>query len=281
MSGHLFLRRTVLAADAGSVLGVRLLVSAVAVVALSMTSPAPGLIIDVFDTYQSVRLGAQNTVTGSMLGGARNMQVAGTADASALVSNGELLFSQSATGQAEVVAGYYGTTGLGHIDLTGGGADTAFKIRVNGSALSGILVVSVSSDYAPINTNSRLLVPVLPTGSPVDYLLPYANFYKPPGFSGPADFASVQRVSFYFQTVAQSAPGWISIDSFSTVPEPCSALLFSLLPVGVCQARLARLMRRSTWLAGDKGCVTHPRRGEDGGTMMKDERVAPARPIVA
>lgn len=218
---------------------------------IALVGAMPGLarggqIITTFETYQAVGvsgtpLGArsafQNLVDPGSLGGYRGVLVTRTTDRGAVTVDindsieNALSFNSgvNAAGFAEVhfdgnnPSSTINPTGLGMVDLTGGGLNAGFFFKAT-SDLGATLTFLVYSDASRISTAS-VTVAADPTFAFQDFFLPFSAFLPESGFSA-ADFTQVGalsvRIDGRFHPGTDVALGPISV---AAVPEPSSLAL--------------------------------------------------------
>jgi uncharacterized repeat protein (TIGR01451 family) len=164
---------------------------------LGSPAAAQPIVIDDFSTNQAALAltfppagtSASSTVAGTMLGGERDLLISLTSGViagnglSATVSTGFYSYSQDATiaGSGRVEwdgadgnATSLDPTGLGGVDLTAGGTQNAFLVRLLSDDLPLPLVLDVHTDGANASTRS-LALPGLIFAS-TDYVIPYSAF---------------------------------------------------------------------------------------------------------
>ena len=179
------------------------------------------LLIDGFDVDQQVSGpdatsgGVSDTVSGSMLGGSREMTVGGPPPegaATATVGGGTFDLSQSASGQRFVDLSWITSS----LDFTEMGTITAFRVGVADVAGSTAVQLTVSSFGGK---TSRLSRPRVSTG-PVAFA--FGDFEPVPGFEA-ADFTEVVAVTLRLQSFGDGTLA----NGLVTIPEPATALLLA------------------------------------------------------
>ncbi|MEP6668671.1 MAG: autotransporter-associated beta strand repeat-containing protein, partial [Chthoniobacter sp.] len=188
--------------------------------------------IDTFSTNQSALTltfppagtSASSSVSGAgILGGERDIQINLTSGViagnttSAVVSSGFFSYSQDATIAANTVLQWDGTdgspslnaTGLGGIDLTGGGAQNKFQLRITFDDLPVNVVLTVYTD-AGNASSATLALPGLVFAS-TDYTVNYSSFTTLLGTG--ANFANVGAITLSVGS-AVTAPDFV-LDNFS------------------------------------------------------------------
>lgn len=177
-----------------------------------------GQSIDTFDTNQTASgtvIGTPVTdvvAAGEAIGGQREMLVNLSADTLIdLISNsstpGVLQFDSSAAGAGTRIITYDGTgesdatavdgTGLGNVDLTSGGADSALRFAVGSDQTGGNLIIRA---YSSATDFSTITVPIDNTGgTPTsDVIARFADFTTAGGTG--ADFTSINALQVEFDT---------------------------------------------------------------------------------
>lgn len=239
-----------------------------AVVCTTGTAQAVGLFtIDTFDTPQALSVnGPANTASSSVsgvgiIGGHRDMEVNSTAgipfltwDADASVSiPGKFNISAGPTIAGNTLLQWDGgdgsisldPTGLGGIDITNGGLNTAIGIRVSSSDLASNFTLTVYD--ASDNTGSTFSTANLavPSGifSDTDFLVNFTDFV------GGADLTNVGAIELL---VDGAVPGLDLIFDFiqsgsTLIPEPFSAAtwLVCLTVAGLVIGRKRRLAAKA------------------------------------
>lgn len=214
--------------------------------AVAPSARAATIVIDDFMTSQSAVATAGSPIASSSiaapeaLGGERDMLVDLISGPTALSLSvnpfgGELLIHDSgAAVQGSSMTVWDGMdgdptaidpTGLGGVDITGGGLNDALRLSYVLADLTGVVTLTVyDASDASGATWSRAIVN-LPGGifAPVDIDVPFTDF-STVGVNGAASFSNVGAISLQ---IANTSTGSLDVllSRISTVPEPATGLL--------------------------------------------------------
>lgn len=227
---------------------VRRMVSTVAV-CLAASQPAAALTIDAFEDPQMSTGGTRSYAPANVPGGERELSVGGP-HSWMRVGDGRLDVRIDATGcctegpccrEASIIydgpdhRSWNDRDGLGGLDLTEGGINTAFAVDVEYA--SGPFRVDLLVYVSPYTNTTRLVSPILSpvdASSPVRLLFPFDAF----PLRLPSDFAEVGLVLVNFENQGAD-PLDVIVTGVYVVPEPTMpALMWAAL------ATLGLLRRR-------------------------------------
>jgi len=235
--------------------------TAMCVVLLAIIPAAQGAMIDAFDSGSLAFVPAGSTgesqVAGLMLGGERDESITNSSASGGVLagaSGGAYSYGAiSATGSVLLVWDggdadpALDATGLGGLDLTEGGSQSAFSIGIESNDFVAPLVLTVYSSVSDFSQITIMTPGGIPSGPAQTLVIPFADLI--PSGSG-ADFGSVGAISLMIDGASEPQLD-ITLGSFSTsavaVPE---ASTFAQLALGL--VALARHSRRRRRLAGSR-----------------------------
>ncbi|MCK6553091.1 DUF4215 domain-containing protein [Candidatus Binatia bacterium] len=215
--------------------------------------PAGGVVIDAFDTAQTVSqagLGASgNSVdgpAGGLLGGERDVHLSITTGSGTLRADAGMsrsgAFSHAAAGQVRGITQitYDGddgdphtldAAGLDGVDLTVGGSHSSIVVGLPFADLGAAVTLAVWSDATHC---SQRTLPAPASTVPADnrrLQFRYGEFGLGPGCVGPANFTNVGAIRLTIDGTAVGATD-LSVEQIQTVPEPTPTLTPSGQPTG-------------------------------------------------
>lgn len=234
------------------------IVAATALAALGASTAQAGLIIDTFNTTQTVEIAAgganpamnsDSVVTGlESIGGTRDIILQRTDGLQLLstrvnINNGIFDFGAEpgVGGNVTIIydAGMDGLldpSGLDGADLTQGGIDDALCIAFRYDLVLEV-TVTVYTDESQVSTRSFTFFGPSGFGGPFnEVLLPYASFV--PILGGGADFANIGAIEIYAETSEDSLGADFQLDIIKTVPTPGALALMGL--AGLASSRRRR-----------------------------------------
>jgi hypothetical protein len=208
----------------------------IALLLLALTFPitASAIVIDEFSGSVPFTTTSTSSTTGNPIGG--EIDYVNVVSTSFEEASGIAILAKTAGRTGSALLDYDGIDGspipglgLGGIDLTDGGSESAFVldlVSVTGSVLLGIEVWNDGIGFA--STGSIVI------DRPGRHVVPFQSFLGGAAFRG---FGDINRLTFSFSDFETGES--LAITSVATVPEPSQAVLLSF---GL--ALLARTQRR-------------------------------------
>ncbi|MCA9193873.1 MAG: DUF11 domain-containing protein [Planctomycetales bacterium] len=247
-------------------------VQPVSISAVEAAGTAGATVIDDFNTTnQEVDTSVTNPNSSALaaseaLGGERDLYVeltsgsgAVTLKANPLTSPGVLEFNSSPTGTGTMFVVYDGgdadpttidQTGLGGIDLTDAGADTALQLQIGADQAGGQVIITIFTDSTHLSTITGNIDNT--GGAASEFLiLEYADFVNS-GASGGADFTNVGAISI--ELVLGSADG--QLDLFQTLSlAPIIVNFANLNPMSIGDLVYADMNNNGTFDSGTESGI--------------------------
>jgi len=207
---------------------------------LTLTDPADG-VGDVAESTVAAGVGGERGIRLELLA------VAATAGVTVEVTGGQLTFDADAGARGGALLSWDGTdgdpstldtaTGLGGVDLTGGGTESGLLLGVASTSVAGLeVVVEV---HSAVDRSSRFALVLPQIAAATDVICAFGDFVDT-GSAGGADFTAVTAVTLVLRGGGITA----AIDGFATAPP-------ELLAANVTQADALLDMDADTF--GDPG----------------------------
>lgn len=205
-------------------------------VTLDAFATAQGPVADPGSPSSTVALGAPALLVPERDLALRRIAGSGTVTAEVAADELAMTAPASARGELQIAwdgadgdAGNLDTTGLGGLDLTGGGQQGGFRLTIEEASAGSYLLLTVYQDATRVSRAARVLPAI---SSPRQVIIDFGELVAAPGAADLADLTQVGAITLQLGSGAAAAITTLRCSHFATVAPAVAALKVDRTPAG-------------------------------------------------